>query len=105
MVASPSRLWFRVRRHIRRYLTYPEVARNQRREGDAPMAVVLRRDGTVLSAKIEQSTGYAELDNAMLKAVRDASPVPPFPKTYQREQGEVLLPFDFHLGFLDRIFR
>ncbi len=95
----------RVRRHIRRYLTYPEVARKQKREGDATMAVVLRRDGTVLSAKIEQSTGYAELDNAMLRAVHDASPVPPFPKTYPREQGEVLLPFDFHLGFLDRIFR
>jgi len=95
----------RVRRHIRQYLTYPEVARKQKREGDATMAVVLRRDGTVLSAKIEQSTGYPELDNAILKAVHDASPVPPFPKSYEREQGEVILPFDFHLGLIDRIFR
>ncbi len=95
----------RVRRHIRRYLTYPEVARKQKREGDATMAVVLRRDGTVLSAKIEHSTGYPELDNAMLKAVHDASPVPPFPEGYNHEQGEVILPFDFHLGLIDRIFR
>lgn len=95
----------RVRRHIRHYLTYPEVARKQKREGDATMAVLLRRDGTVLSAKIEQSTGYPELDDAMLRAVHDASPVPPFPKTYEREEGEVVLPFDFHLGFIDRIFR
>lgn len=95
----------RVRRHIKRFLTYPEVAQKQKREGDATMAIVLRRDGTVLSAKVERSTGYPELDDAMLKAVHDASPVPPFPQRYTREQGEVVLPFDFHLGFFNRAFR
>ena len=94
----------RLRRHIRRFMVYPEVAKKQKQQGDGVMTVLLRRDGTVVDVWIARSSGYLVLDQAALKAVRDSSRVPPFPDRFPNAEGEIDLPFDFHLGFLDRVF-
>jgi periplasmic protein TonB len=94
----------RVQRWISKYKTYPEAAKKQKQQGGPLLAILLRRDGTVLDVRIDKSSGFPLLDEAALKAVRDASPVPPFPASYPQDQAPIELPFDFHLGFFDRVF-
>ncbi|HVM78590.1 MAG TPA: energy transducer TonB [Stellaceae bacterium] len=94
----------RLQRHIRRFLSYPQTAKQQKQQGEVVVTVLLRRDGTVLDAQVAQSSGYPLLDDAAIKAVRDSSKVPPFPDGYPVVQGKVDLPFKFRLGFLDRVF-
>jgi len=93
----------RLQRHIRRFMTYPQAAKQQKQQGEVVVTVLLRRDGTVLDARIARSSGYPLLDDAAVKAVRDSSKVPPFPDGYPVAEGNIELPFKFRLGFLDRV--
>jgi len=54
--------------------------------------------------QIDKSSGFPLLDEAALKAVRDASPVPPFPASYADQEAEIDMTFTFRLGFFDRVF-
>jgi periplasmic protein TonB len=94
----------RVKRWINKYKNYPDVAKKQKQQGGPLLAIHLRRDGTVLEVHIDKSSGFPLLDEAALKAVHDASPVPPFPASYEENEIEYVQPFDFHLGFFDRAF-
>ena len=94
----------RLRRHIRRFMAYPQAAKKQKQQGEVVVTVLLRRDGTVLDARVAQSSGFPMLDDAAVKAVRDSSKVPPFPDQYPKAEGSIDLPFEFHIGFLDRVF-
>lgn len=94
----------RVRRWINKYKKYPDTAVKQKQQGVPLLVIRLRRDGTVLDVAIDKSSGFPLLDEAALKAVRDASPVPPFPAGYPNDQMEIGLDFRFHLGLFDRIF-
>jgi len=94
----------RVWRHVRRFIKYPPVEMKQKREGAGRVMFRINVDGTVLDPTIAQSTGYPALDEAVLDALHRASPVPPPPANYPGPDAFVDEPFDFHLGFLDRIF-
>jgi protein TonB len=94
----------RVRRWINKYKNYPDAARKQKEQGGPLLTIHLRRDGTVLDVHVDKSSGFPLLDDAALKAVRDASPVPPFPASYPDDEAEIDLPFKFQLGFFDRVF-
>jgi len=94
----------RVRRRISQFKRYPDAARKQKQQGDGTVGFRIARDGTVLDAWIEHSTGYPLLDQAIVQAVRDASPVPPVPQRYGGNELTIAVPFDFHIGFLDRVF-
>jgi len=93
----------RVRRWIEKYKTYPDAAKKQKQQGGPLLSIHLRRDGAVLDVQIDKSSGFPLLDEAALKAVRDASPVPPFPASYTEPDAWIDLPFTFHLGFFDRV--
>lgn len=94
----------RVRRWIQRFQHYPQEATQRKQEGTALLDVTLARDGTVLAVALERSSGYPLLDQAAIKAVLDASPVPPFPATYRPNEGTMVLPAQYSLGFLERLF-
>ena len=76
--------------------SYPTVARKRGMEGRVVLRVQVRRDGTVRTVEVAQSTGYALLDRAARAAVvrwRFA----PATRGGQAVEGEVLVPFDFRL--------
>jgi len=95
----------RVRRRISQFKHYPEAAKQQKQQGGGSVGFKIARDGTVLDAWIEHSTGFPMLDAAILQAVHEASPVPPVPERYRGAQLTVVMPYDFSIGLLDRIFR
>jgi periplasmic protein TonB len=95
----------RLQRWIARFRSYPEEAKTKKQEGTASIGFELARDGTVLDAWIAQSSGFPLLDQAALKMIHDASPVPKVPENYK---GETLrfkaMPEEFHIGTFDRLF-
>ena len=58
----------------------------------------------VCVASANVSSGYPLLDEAAIKAVFAASPVPPFPEAYRRQEGTMVLPAQYSLGFFERLF-
>ncbi|MEZ5484237.1 MAG: energy transducer TonB [Lysobacteraceae bacterium] len=62
-------------------LNYPDEARRRNLHGDVVMTVEVRRDGTVESIDIIQSSGEPLLDEAAVRIVRLSSPFTPIPET------------------------
>jgi len=57
----------------------------------AVVAFDIRRDGTVANVRVVQSSGVPSLDRSALRAVLDASPLPPVPPAW----SEPFLPAEF----------
>lgn len=94
----------RLRRWLSKYKQYPKAAQQQKQEGGLVVSFTIARDGTVLSPAIERSSGFPLLDDAALKMLHDASPVPPLPPSYRSDHASIALPVDFSIGFFDRLF-
>ena len=62
-------------------LNYPDEARRRRIGGVVVISVGVRRNGSVESARIIQSSHTPMLDNAALRIVKLAEPFQPLPKT------------------------
>ena len=69
-------------------LNYPDEARRRRIGGLVVISVGVRRDGSVESTRIIQSSNIPMLDNAALRIVQLSAPFEPLPKT--REDPDVL---------------
>jgi protein TonB len=95
----------RVRRRVAEFKRYPDAAKKQKQEGRGAISFRIARDGTVLDAWIERSTGFPLLDAAILQAVHEASPVPPVPERYRGAELTVSMPYAFSIGTFDRIFQ
>jgi periplasmic protein TonB len=75
------------RRRVERIGTvnYPGVVRRSGLSGNPVIEVALQRDGRLQSARIQRSSGHAEIDAAALDILRLASPFDPFPPELARD--------------------
>lgn len=80
--------------HVLRYRYYPEEARPERLRGVVRVQFALSRDGRIMTAWVETSSGHMLLDEAALEALRRAQPLPAIPAELP-DEIEVLLPFDY----------
>ncbi len=94
-----------LRRWLARYKRYPDDAIRKKEEGRVEIGFVLARDGTVLDAWIERSSGVPELDEAALAMMHRASPVPPLPPRYTGAQLKLDIPVDYSIGFFEKMFQ
>lgn len=69
----------RVMARLERYRRYPNAARARRQEGITQLRVSVARDGSLLNLALEQSSGFAMLDQAALDTFRRAAPLPKVP--------------------------
>jgi periplasmic protein TonB len=69
-------------------LNFPDEARRRQLEGQLVLTVAVRRDGSVESVELINSSGYPVLDEAAIRIVRLAEPFAPIPQT--GEQVDVL---------------
>lgn len=61
-------------------LNYPDDARRRDINGQLVLTVALKRNGSVKSIDIIQSSGHKILDDAAIRIVKLAAPFPPIPK-------------------------
>jgi protein TonB len=93
-----------VRRWVTRYKKYPEDAVKQKQEGVVQLGFTFTRDGTVMKAWVEKSSGFPALDQAALAMIRAASPIPKVPDRYQGDTLTLVMPENFKIGLFDRLF-
>lgn len=94
-----------VRRWVNRFRKYPDEAVQQKQEGTVGLGFKFSRDGTVLDAWIEKSSGFPLLDQAALAMIRAASPIPKVPDQYKGDTLTLVMPENFRIGLFDRLFK
>jgi TonB family protein len=70
---------------------YPPKAREQGREGQVVLLVVLNAEGRALEVTVEHTSGHSDLDDAAMEAVRTRWRFSPGP---ERRDTQVLIHFD-----------
>lgn len=60
-------------------INYPSAAQRRGLTGNPVLEVFISADGTLREARIQRSSGHAEIDDAALNILRLASPFEPFP--------------------------
>lgn len=73
---TPAKWQSRLMAHLERRKRYPSGARRRGEQGVAYVRFRIDGSGNVLSVSLARSSGFAELDQAVLSLVRRASPVP-----------------------------
>lgn len=76
---------------------YPMRARMRGSEGTGLLRLVIAADGSVVSARIEKSSGSSILDDEIEQMVERAAPFPPFPKNMGRGELTMRIPVEFKL--------
>ncbi|RTL72990.1 MAG: energy transducer TonB [Hyphomicrobiales bacterium] len=83
-----------LQRHIARFQNDPARLKQGLRDGTVRILFVLRRDGSILHAAVERSSGQKLLDEEALEVIRRAEPMPPIPPGLP-ERLRILLPVAF----------
>lgn len=84
-------------RHLQQFKNYPNAARGRSEQGVVLLAFSIDRDGHVLTRRIVQSSGYAELDNEVMAMIERAQPLPAFPPSMTEAQLSLTVPIRFSL--------
>jgi protein TonB len=83
---------------LARYKRYPNRARKQQQEGTVTLFFIVKRNGKVIESSISESSGYPLLDKAVLRMLKKASPLPPFPQDMEQSQLSIRIPIEFKLN-------
>ena len=82
---------------LERHKEYPRRARQRRQEGVALLYFAIDRNGRVLQARLQQTTGHDLLDREVLSMIQRAQPLPPMPDSMTQQQLELIIPVEFFL--------
>jgi periplasmic protein TonB len=85
-----------LRAHIRRYRGYPMSARRDHVEGQVLLHFLMDREGHVLDAYVEHSSGFPSLDAEALATINRAQPLPAIPDKLP-DRLSLTLPVSFSL--------
>ncbi len=83
--------------HLERAKRYPREAQLRREQGTVYLRFRMDRSGRVLSAVVDRSSGYADLDAEVLDMINRAQPLPPIPPEIAQSQLELVAPVRFSL--------
>lgn len=87
----------RLESHLARFRVYPADARTAGLQGVVTIYFTMTRDGAVLDAWVENSSGVSDLDTEALAAIMRAQPLPAPPHSWPGRM-DVSLPVTFRLG-------
>lgn len=87
----------RVLAWLERHKRYPGEARSKRNEGTAMVWFVMDRKGRVHGSKLHKTSGFPVLDEAAVKMVERASPLPAMPAEMPDQQVELVVPVEFYI--------
>lgn len=83
---------------LERQKRYPRRAQKRGSAGEVLLTFKINRTGKVLTARIEQSSGYHELDAEVEKMIERANPFPSIPDTFKNDHFELTVPIEFLLA-------
>jgi TonB family protein len=87
-----------LKRRIEEKWVYPQEAARQGQSGQGDLRFVLRKDGSVRTVEIINSSGVMVLDRYIENAIRLASPFPPIPVSVGEDVIPISINFTYVLG-------
>lgn len=88
----------RLKEKIEGIWKYPREAAARGIYGDLVIQFTILRDGTLGAVELQRTSGYKMLDDAAMKALRDAAPFWPLPKEWKEETFTIRGHFVYTLG-------
>ncbi len=82
---------------LERHKKYPRRAQMRRQEGVTHLRFTIDGQGHVLAFRVERSSGYRSLDDAVERMIREAEPLPPIPAALGKERLDLVVPVQFFL--------
>jgi len=76
---------------------YPEAAKRSALQGGGVVSFTIQRDGSLSDLKLLSSSGYPVLDEAILKAIRDAAPFNPMTDNMPVKKLKIVASFEYDL--------
>ncbi len=86
-----------IQRKILATVVYPPSAEEDSWQGEMKLSLHLVSNGSLLNAQVLRSSGYPELDDAVLKTVRSLAPYPAFPERIEEKELWIEVPIVFEL--------
>mgnify|MGYP001430076181 CR=1 FL=1 len=83
--------------HLEQYRRFPARARAARQQGTVHIRFRINRVGSVITATVVRSSGFATLDQAALDTLKRALPLPAIPKD-RPDEIELTIPVEFYLS-------
>jgi periplasmic protein TonB len=76
-------------------VNYPSAAQRRGLSGNPVVEVAIARDGSLLSARVQKSSGRPEIDAAAIDILRLASPFDPFPPELARDYRSLRFAYEW----------
>jgi protein TonB len=83
----------RIKHQIERVWIYPSEAARRGIKGELTLKFKISKDGNLMSVRLIDASGHEILDEAALKAVKEAAPYYPFPVTIKKENLSIVATF------------
>ena len=83
---------------IARHKQYPMLAKKTRQQGSVILQVKITHLGRLITAQVQQSSGYELLDNQAMEMVKKATPFSPPPNELGDQDLTLLVPVSFRLN-------
>jgi periplasmic protein TonB len=80
---------------VRSVLRYPKRALERGQAGSVRVAVIINRQGKVMSTSLVESSKYDQLNEAVVEAITESSPFPPMPDSITGNSFEFSVPATF----------
>ena len=87
----------RLLRHLDQNKRYPQASQRRRQQGTALLRFTMDAEGSVLSFRLEKSSGHEPLDEEVLAMIKRAEPLPKIPADIGRDRLELVVPVQFAL--------
>jgi protein TonB len=86
-----------MRKSIELVWVYPSEAASRGLHGNVNLEFTIQKNGSVSNIKVVQSSGFKILDDAVIEAIRLASPFAPLPASFDQERKVVTGTFRYVL--------
>lgn len=84
-------------RRLAEFRFYPRSSMERGEQGRVVVTLTIARDGSLIDARIAQSSGFPAIDAAELETARKAAPFPPLPPTVPGPQAVFSVPVTYTL--------
>lgn len=84
---------------IQNVWVYPEQARLKNQQGTLLVKFGINKDGSLAYADVIRSSGYPILDEAAIKAIKEASPFNPLPERFGVDRLNIYATFTYELVY------
>ena len=82
---------------LNQHKDYPPAVKKKKQQGTVVLAFSIDRNGTVITSRVQESSGYPLLDQAALDMLARANPLPAMPDSMTRQRLRLAVPIEYSL--------